>query len=100
MKTLPSRLHPAQLKCTVEMGSFSDERTITISDRDATYITFADLRDVETELPPAIDQGVDGFLRVQVLLEKQDKYLVALPRDTFSSGSRIYVDKSLVKTPA
>lgn len=97
---MPSKTRPAQLKCKVEMGTFDDERTVTIIDQDATYVTFADLRDVQTESPPSLNQEVEGFLRVQVLLERQDKYLVALPRDTFTSGSRIYVDKALVRESA
>ena len=91
------RVRLGKLRCRVREGTFADERSVVINAGDAVYTTFADLKDVHTDVPPTAGTEVDGFLAVRVLPQRSgEKVLVALPRDTFSSGSRIYVDKGLV----
>ena len=70
----------------VENGMFDSERSISFAGIGQTYNLIVDENDV-----------ADGKLEVQVLEEAQDTVPVALPRDTFTSGSTARVARPSIE---
>ena len=69
-------------------GIFSTERSVSFEIGDYSYNLIVDEEDVRDS---------DRTLAVDVLGERGDRYLIDLPRETFTSGSRIFVPKSRVE---
>ena len=85
------------LVCKIRSGSFERERGVTIEIPDVGNVsTIVDELDVLPRAKPAPGVIMDGRLRVVVVDQKADKFIVDLPRETFSSGPRIAVPKDLV----
>src|SRR5258705_459603 len=86
------------LPCQIGLGPFERERGVSIDVPGFGKVTtIVDESDVwtERELRPGLT--VAGRLKVVVVAVKNDKFIVDLPRETFSSGPRIVVPKDLVK---
>ncbi|GMT49165.1 MAG: hypothetical protein IEMM0008_0704 [bacterium] len=86
------------IKCKVykSQSIFASERIAEFKIEDTVYSLIVDERDVNPESAQKADEnGVDGFLRIRLLEEVNDNYLVDLPRDS-SKGRRIFVPKELI----
>ena len=75
-----------QISVEVAEGMFASERSISFAGVDQTYHLMVDALDV---------QG--GKLEVGILSESADTLLVALPKDTFTSGSTVRVPRAVVE---
>jgi hypothetical protein len=65
---------------------FKSERTVSFEAGGRRYVLIVDEQDVDA----------DGTLKVYVVDQHDDEALVDLPRDTFSSGSRVRVPSSVL----
>jgi hypothetical protein len=72
-----------RLRVEVQPGMFKSERTVSFEAGGRRYVLMVDEEDVK-----------DGTLAVYVVDQQGDEALVDLPRDTFSSGSRIRIPNS------
>lgn len=72
-----------RLRVKVEPGAFPSERTVSFDAGGRRYSLVVDEKDLENDMLP-----------VFVVAEGHDEALVDLPRDTFTSGSRIRVPRS------
>jgi len=70
----------------IEAGMFETERSVSFRGVDQVYQLVVDLADV-----------ADGKLEVGILGESNGTVLVALPRDTFTSGSTVRVPRAVVE---
>jgi hypothetical protein len=86
------------LKCKVGLGMFKSERTVTVKVDDTEYSAIVDADDVRIAREPVGDELVDGLVRVFVIERGLDKALIDLPRETFTSGTRIIVPLSLLES--
>jgi len=73
------------IRVEVGRGTFSSERSVSFVADKRKYNLIVDESDVE-----------DGMLVVDIVEEMADEAIVDLPRETFTSGSRIRVPRSLV----
>jgi hypothetical protein len=73
----------------VEKGMFDSERSVSFAGIGQTYHLIVDEYDVR-----------DGKLEVGIVDEAKDSLLVALPKDTFTSGSTVRVPRSVVEVLA
>jgi hypothetical protein len=71
---------------TVEKGMFESERSVSFNGVGQTYHLVVDEHDVR-----------DGKLEVGILDESLDTLLVALPKDTFTSGTTVRVSRAAVE---
>ena len=78
----------AKLRVKVDAGMFGSERTVSFVAGQRVYNLLVDAVDV-----------TDNQLEVGVIAEsaKEKRALIQLPRDTFSSGSRIFVPSALLE---
>ena len=75
------------VKCEVSPGLFSREREVAVpSTLSAPHRAIVDQGDVKTI-------GNQDAVRVYLVRQKEDGYLVDLPRETFTSGPRVLVPK-------
>jgi hypothetical protein len=72
-----------RLRVDVQPGMFQSERTVSFEAGGRRYVMIVDEEDVR-----------DGTLVVYVVDQRDDEALVDLPRDTFSSGSRVRIPNS------
>lgn len=72
-----------RLRVEVQPGMFPSERTVTFEAGGRRYVLIVDEEDVK-----------DGTLQVYVVAQGGDEALVDLPRDTFTSGSRVRIPRS------
>ena len=49
---------------------------------------------------PPTDQGVDGYLKVDIVDRTDDKFILALPGEVQGASSRITADRNMLKTVA
>ena len=76
-----------KIKClAINEGQFSDEKTVSIVNKDGVILTgiFPD------------DNIKDNHLRVWVIRETENAYLVELPDVTFTTSSKVWVSKDEV----
>jgi hypothetical protein len=73
-----------RLRVRVEKGLFPSERTVSFEAGDRSYSLVVDEQDV----------APDDTLMVHVVDERGDEALVDLPRETFTSGSRVRIPTS------
>jgi hypothetical protein len=86
------------LKCKVSHGQFSNEFAIQGKLFDGTgFSLFAEKEDVRFEKGLEIGQTVDGFVRVDILQEVGDLYLLSLPKPTMQNSPFITVEKGEVE---
>jgi diacylglycerol kinase family enzyme len=70
----------------IDRGMFASERSVSFEGVGKTYHLMVDESDVQ-----------DGKLEVGILDEAQDTFLVALPTDTFTTGSTVRVPREVVE---
>lgn len=70
----------------VDGGMFASERSVSFEGVGQTYHLVVDESAVQ-----------DGKLEVGILDEAQDTFLVALPTDTFTTGSTVCVPREVVE---
>lgn len=75
-----------RITVSVEKGMFESERSVSFDGIGQKYHLVVDAFDV-----------VDNKLVVGILDEAQDSLLVALPKDTFTSGSTVRVPRTSVE---
>jgi hypothetical protein len=75
-----------RLRVTVQPGMFPSERTVSFEAGGRNYTLVVDERDV----------AADGTLVVHVVDQRDDEALVDLPRETFTSGSRVRIPRSVL----
>jgi hypothetical protein len=75
-----------RLRVNVAPGMFQSERTVSFEAGGHRYVLVVDEQDI----------AADNTLKVYVVDERGDEALVDLPRDTFSSGSRVRVPSSVL----
>lgn len=73
------------LRVKVGEGMFDTERTVSFQAGEKNYTLIVDEEDVK-----------DNALEVYVVAQENGESIVDLPRDTFTSGSRIRVPSSLI----
>lgn len=73
-----------RLRVSVQPGMFQSERTVSFEAGGRRYVLIVDERDV----------APDDTMKVYVVEARGDEALVDLPRETFSSGSRVRVPVS------
>lgn len=86
------------LACRVGRGMFENERAITITADDVEFSALVDADDVVVKSAPRGDETVAGWVKVSIVQKGKDRALVDLPRETFSSGPRILIPLTLIKT--
>jgi len=87
------------LKCKASKSIFTNEVFITIELPDGEVLTsLANTSQVVLYPPRSLDaeESVDAWVRVSVVDRIKDKLLIDLPRETFSSGSRVLVPETMV----
>jgi hypothetical protein len=77
---------PKQLKVNVKQGMFSSERSVSFSTESASYSLLVD----EQDLTP------NNLLRVILVGIEGSEAVVELPRETFTSGTRVRIPRSLL----
>jgi len=77
---------PAQIKVSVKAGMFSSERSVSFSTGAVSYSLLVD----EQDLTP------DHLLRVILVGIEGGDAVVELPRETFTSGTRVRIPRSLL----
>ncbi len=78
---------PRYVQCQVYEGLFEGEREVAVpSTTGAPHHAIVDMRDVKR-----INNR--DAVRVHVVHQEGDRYLVDLPRETFTSGPRVWVPK-------
>jgi hypothetical protein len=83
--------------CQFRLGSFERERGVIIDIPDVGKITtIVDKSDLLPNRKPEPGQILEGKLKVFVVDQKDDKVIVDLPRETFTSGPRIAVPRTLL----
>uniref|UniRef100_A0A7C3SQU1 Uncharacterized protein n=1 Tax=Dictyoglomus turgidum TaxID=513050 RepID=A0A7C3SQU1_9BACT len=83
------------LNCRVCLGSFSHERGVVISGcNGADFSAIVDEKDVITSRNPQIGEYIDGKVKVVLIKECNDYFIVDLPSAGLSNGSRIKIPKS------
>ena len=70
-----------RLRVKVQPGMFQSERTVSFEAGGRRYVLIVDENDVTP----------DGTLKVYVVDQRGEEALVDLPRETFSSGSRVRI---------
>lgn len=75
------------LPVDVKPGLFSSERSVTFDTGKAKYSLIVDQADLS-----------GGNLAVYIVAEQGNEAVIALPRETFTSGSRVRVPREVVKT--
>lgn len=70
-----------RLQVTVGPGMFESERTVSIQGAGRRYVLVVDAQDISP----------DNTLKVYLVDQRGDEAWVDLPRETFSSGSRVRV---------
>ena len=78
-----------RIEVVVEKGMFDSERSVSFDGVGQTYHLIVDELDVR-----------DGKLEVGIVDESKDSLLVALPKDTFTSGSTVRVPRAAVEVLA
>lgn len=74
-----------RLRVNVGEGMFNTERTVSFQAGEKNYTLIVDEDDVQ-----------DNALEVYVIAQENEESIVDLPRDTFTSGSRIRVPNTLI----
>jgi hypothetical protein len=77
-----------RLRVKVEPGLFPSERTVSFEAGGRQYSLVVDQRDVQ-----------DDTLPVYVVAEHEDEALIDLPRETFTSGSRVRIPRAALLEP-
>lgn len=78
------------IKCKVNIGIFSSEYHISVTDIEGKSIAgFADRQSVKVEKEPQFE-SLEGLARVHIIDEYKDKYLIQLPTEM---QDRIFVSK-------
>ena len=75
-----------RLRVSVQPGMFSSERTVSFEAGGRRYVLIVDQEDV----------AEDDTLMVYVVDQRDGEALVDLPRDTFTTGSRVRVPSSVL----
>jgi hypothetical protein len=73
-----------RIRVKVEPGMFPSERAVSFNAGNQQYTLFVDQRDIRP----------DDTLEVYVVAENDKEAVIDLPKDTFTSGSRIRVPSS------
>lgn len=87
------------LRCSVSEGQFSDEFAVSAQTFDEGEFSLF-VPDEFVELEGSLDeqQSVPGWVRVDVLDQKDDLVLVRLPRQTLENGRSVTVRRSQLET--
>jgi len=91
-------LREQYISCKVSSGLFRGERVVEFKVQGETYRTVVDRRDVIEKKEPSPDKWVDGLLRVRVLKKNKETILIDLPRETVTSGKRMFVPPGLLQS--
>ena len=75
-----------RLPVTVQPGMFESERTVSFEGAGRRYVLIVDAQDI----------APDNTLKVYLVDERGDEALVDLPRETFTSGSRVRVPSAVL----
>lgn len=75
-----------RIAVSVEKGMFSSERSVSFDGVGQTYHLVVDEHDVQ-----------NGKLEVGIVGEAKETLLIALPKDTFTSGSTVRVSRESVE---
>jgi hypothetical protein len=77
----------SKIRVNVEPGTFSTERAVSFEAGGRRYNLLVDAEDVQ-----------DNTLTVYVVAERDDLAVIDLPRETFTSGSRVTIPKGALVT--
>jgi hypothetical protein len=86
METKEDRMNEGRIRVDVEPGMFSTERSVWFQASGRRYSLLVDPSDI-------IDER---YLRVHILGYDNGEAIIDLPRDTFSSGSRVRIPRELL----
>lgn len=75
-----------RIRVQVGPGMFSSERSVSFRAGDTDYTLLVDAGDVKP----------DDTLEVSLIAENEKEALIDLPRDTFTTGNRIRVPKTVL----
>lgn len=79
---------PVEIRCSkVAEGQFNDEVVVTL---------VSSAGDINMILPRAFLDQSKCAIRAIILDQSQDDYLIGLPNETFTTGSRVWFPKSAV----
>ncbi len=82
----------AELRCQVYPGQFSSEFAVVVeSFTGRAFSLFASREDVQCEREPSLDEPTTGWLKVKLLEQKGNNFLVLLPQTTLENGSYLSV---------
>jgi hypothetical protein len=85
-----------KMPATVYSGVFDREYQVTVKleDREINLTVSDDF--VEFTAPPT-DEGVAGFLKVDIVARDGDKFVIALPGEVQGAVSRVTADRKLLQ---
>ena len=69
-------------------GQFDDEVVVTLT---------ASIGDINMILPYSFLDQSNETIKAIIIGQEEDKYLIGLPNDTFTTGSKVWFSKSMVK---
>lgn len=81
-------LQPVNIKYSqIKNGQFSDEVVVTL---------VSSIGDINMILPCSFLDKSKRTIRAIIIGQEEDKYLIGLPNETFTTGSRVWFPKSTV----
>jgi hypothetical protein len=82
----------AELRCQLYPGQFSNEYAVVVESFSGRgFSLFASREDVQREREPSLDEPTTGWLKVKLLEQKGNNFLVLLPQTTLENGSYLAV---------
>lgn len=91
----------ALVRCKVSLGMFANERGVRIELPNGESVSaLVDASQVQVEKNPRPGEEVDGYLWVSVIGDTEGKFVIDLPQQTLTGGTRVSVAKTLVRSAA
>jgi hypothetical protein len=82
----------AELRCQLYPGQFSSEYAVVVeSFNGRAFSLFASREDAQCDREPSLDEPTTGWLKVKLLEQKGNNFLVLLPQSTIENGSYLAV---------
>ncbi len=80
------------LRCTLFLGQFSSELAVVVRTYNGkTFSLFAQKSDLRYEDIPSGDEFAEGWIKVEVMKQEGELFLVRLPQTTLENGQYITV---------
>ncbi len=88
------------LPCKITKAMFRDERIVKFQVGKKRFTAVVDGADVIETEEPRTDQWTDGLLKVEIVKTEEKSALIDLPRETTTTGKRMYVPYGMLQAYA